>query len=635
MDHQEPADTPNAVPSGAGGVARGIRDLGGVPWRRLFGYLRPELKPFSIALVGLVVGSGLSLLVPLVVGGLVGAVVAGGDAAILDRLIAGLVVLFLAQSLGGFVQGYFLGVVGERVVARLRGELFERLVTLSLDFHGRNRVGELVSRLSSDVTLIRTMLTQTTTSLLSSLIGLVGSVTILFLLNPTLLAVVLVLAPALIAIAIVFGRPLQRVSTEVQDAIAHSTVTAEEALSGIRVVKSYVRESFEVSRYGGDLAGVVGAGTRLALWRAAFGALMGFLGFGAVAVLLWYTGHRVIEGSLGVGTLTGFLLYGITIGGSLATIAGLYGQFREGTGAVTRVFELIDTRPTIVDAPGAVEIGHVDGAIEIDGVTFAYDGSNAVLRDVSLSIAPGEVLALVGPSGAGKTTLVGLLPRLWDATSGAIRIDGRDVREVTTASLRARIGLVPQEATLFGGTIRDNIRYGRLEATQDEIVAAARSANAHEFITALPDGYDTLVGDRGPPLRRPAPAGRHRPRDPQGPADPAPRRGDELARQRVRAAGPGGAGSAEGRPDDDHRRAPPVHDPGRPPHRGPRRRLAGGAGHPRRAAGPRRPVCPPLPAAVLRGCSGLRDETGPALAADRTPVCDEAPRIRKPPVMRR
>ena len=500
MDPRPPADAPDAsgaVVPGAGVVARQLRGLGGVPWRRLFSYLRPELGAFSIAIVGLVVGSGLALLVPLVVAGLVSAVVAGGDAAGLDRLIAALVVLFLAQSLGGFVQGYFLGVVGERMVARLRGDLFGRLVTLSLDFHNRTRVGELVSRLSSDVTLIRTMLTQTTTSLLSSLIGLIGSVVILFLLSPTLLAVVLVLAPALIAVAIVFGRPLQRVSTEVQDAIAHSTVTAEEALSGIRVVKSYVRESFEIARYGGDLAGVVGAGTRLALWRAGFGALMGFLGFGAVAVLLWYTGHQVVEGNLGVGTLTGFLLYGITIGGSLATIASLYGQFREGTGAVTRVFELIDTQPTIVDAPDAVEIGRVDGAIELAGVSFAYDGTNPVLREVSLSVAPGEILALVGPSGAGKSTLVGLLPRLWDATSGAIRIDGCDVRDVTTASLRERIGLVPQEAILFGGTVRDNIRYGRLEAGEEEIIAAARSANAHEFITALPEGYETLVGDRG------------------------------------------------------------------------------------------------------------------------------------------
>jgi subfamily B ATP-binding cassette protein MsbA len=439
----------------------------------------------------------LSLLVPLVVAGLVTSVVAGGDGAGLDRLIGGLVVLFLAQSLGGFVQSYLLGVIGERIVARMRGQLFERLVTLSLDFHSRSRVGELVSRLSSDVTLVRTMLTQTTTSLLSSVIGLVGSVMILFTLSPTLLLVALLLAPALIAVAIVFGRPLQRVSTEVQDAIAHSTVTAEEALGGIRVVKSYVREGFETERYGADLSGVVARGSRLALWRAGFGGLMGFLGFGAIAVLLWYTGHQVIDGSLGIGTLTGFLLYGVTIGGSLATIASLYGQFREGTGAVTRVFEILDTRPSIEDAPDAIELGEITGAIDIDGISFAYDGVNDVLRDVHLEIDPGEVLALVGPSGSGKTTLVGLLPRLWDVRRGAIRIDGVDVRHATAASLRSRIGLVPQEAVLFGGSVRDNIRYGRLDATEDEIRAAARSANADDFITALADGYDTLVGDRG------------------------------------------------------------------------------------------------------------------------------------------
>jgi subfamily B ATP-binding cassette protein MsbA len=488
---------PPAAPAPQGEIARGVRLVGGVPWRRLFGYLRPHLAPFGIALGGLVLGSGLSLLVPLVVAGLVTSVVAGGDGAGLDRLIAGLVVLFLAQSLGGFVQSYLLGVIGKRIVARMRGQLFERLVTLSLDFHSRSRVGELVSRLSSDVTLVRTMLTQTTTSLLSSVIGLVGSVVILFTLSPTLLLVALLLAPALIAVAVVFGRPLQRVSTEVQDAIAHSTVTAEEALGGIRVVKSYVREGFETERYGADLAGVVARGSRLALWRAGFGGLMGFLGFGAIAVLLWYTGHQVIDGSLGIGTLTGFLLYGITIGGSLATIASLYGQFREGTGAVTRVFEILDTRPSIEDVPDAIELGEITGAIDIDGISFAYDGVNDVLRDVHLEIEPGEVLALVGPSGSGKTTLVGLLPRLWDVRRGAIRIDGVDVRHATAASLRSRIGLVPQEAVLFGGSVRDNIRYGRLDASEDEIRAAARSANADEFITALPDGYDTLVGDRG------------------------------------------------------------------------------------------------------------------------------------------
>jgi subfamily B ATP-binding cassette protein MsbA len=488
---------PVTVPPTAGEVARRVRGIRGVPWSRLFSYLRPHIFPFLVAIGGLLLGSGLALLVPLVVAGLVTSVIAGGDAAGLDRLLVGLVILFLAQSLGGFVQTYLQGVVGERMVAQLRRELFERLVTLSLDFHGQNRVGELVSRLSSDVTLIRTLLTQTTTSLLSSLIGLIGAVVILFMLSPTLLAIALVLAPALIVVAVVFGRPLQRVSTEVQDAIAHSTATAEEALSGIRVVESYVRESWEVERYQADLAGVVAAGSRLALWRAAFGGIMGFLGYLAIAVLLWYTGHEVIEGRLGIGTLTGFLLYGVTIGASLATIASLYGQFREGTGAVARVFEIIDTLPTIVDAPDAVPIGPVAGRIELDGVSFAYDGERDVLRDVSLEIAPGEVLALVGPSGSGKTTLVGLLPRLWDVGAGAIRVDGRDVREVTTASLRSQIGLVPQEATLFSGSVRDNIRYGRLDATEDEVEAAARSANAHDFVMALPEGYATHVGERG------------------------------------------------------------------------------------------------------------------------------------------
>ena len=485
------------LPVTAEGMRGRMRTVAGVPWRRLFSYLRPEAPRFALALVGLVLGSGLALLVPLVVAGLVTQVVSGGDAAGLDRLVIGLVVLFLVQSLGGFVQTWMLGVVGERVVARLRAELFERLVTLSLDFHSRSRVGELVSRLSSDVTLIRTMLTQTTTQLLSSLIGLVGSVVILFTLSPSLLLIALLLAPALIAVAIVFGRPLQRVSTEVQDAIARSTVTAEEALGGIRVVKSYVRERFETERYGGDLAGVVAQGSRLALWRAGFGGIMGFLGFGAIIVLLWYTGHQVIDGSLAIGTLTGFLLYGVTIGGSLATIAGLYGQFREGTGAVTRVFEILDMEPAVKDAPGAVDLASVAGRITLDHVTFGYRPDRDVLRDVSLEIAPGEVIALVGPSGSGKTTLVGLLPRLWDVSAGRILVDGHDVREVTTASLRSRIGLVPQEATLFGGTVRDNIRYGRLDATDDEIVQAARSANAHDFITALPEGYDTVVGDRG------------------------------------------------------------------------------------------------------------------------------------------
>ena len=221
------------------------------------------------------------------------------------------------------------------------------------------------------------------------------------------------------------------------------------------------------------------------------------LGFGTLILLLWYTGHLVIEGSLALGSLTAFLLYGIAIGTSLSSLAGIYGQFQEGAGAVTRVFEIIDERPSIADAPGAVELRDVRGAITFAAVGFAYGDERPVLQDIDLEVAPGEVLAVVGPSGAGKTTLCNLVARLWDVSAGRLLVDGHDVRELRLGSLRAAISLVPQEATVFGGSVAENIRYGRLDASDEEVVAAARAANAHDFIEALPDGYETLVGDRG------------------------------------------------------------------------------------------------------------------------------------------
>ena len=471
--------------------------LTGVPWRRLLGYLRPHLGLFAIAVVALVVGTLAGLLLPLVVGGFVGEVVSAGDAGGLDQLVLLLAGLTVVLAVTTFAQTWALGVMGERIVARLRGQVFDRLVSLELDFYTRRRVGELISRLSSDVTQVRTMLTQTLTSLLSSVLSLIGAVAILFLLSPSLLIIILALAPALVIVAMVFARPLRRLSTKVQDAIAASTTTAEEALSGIRVVKSFGREGWERQRYDEDLRGVVGTATRLVTARGLFGAMMTLLGFGTLIVILWYTGRLVIEGSLTLGSLTSFLLYGIAIGTSLSSVAGIYGQFQEGAGAVVRVFEIIDERPTIRDDPAALALTEVEGGITFEGVSFGYGAERAVLRDIDLDIAPGEVLAVVGPSGAGKTTLCNLIPRLWDVSEGRLLIDGHDVREVGLASLREAISLVPQEATVFGGSAAENIRYGRLEASHDELVAAARAANAHDFIEALPDGYDTVLGDRG------------------------------------------------------------------------------------------------------------------------------------------
>ena len=491
------AHEPTRVPEGPADLVREVRGLRGVPWRRLLGYVRPHLGRFGLALAGLVLSAGLGLLFPLLIARITTTVVAGGDMTGLDGLVVVLLLLFSVQAVGSFLQAYFLGVVGERIVARIRSELFARLVTLSLDFYVHARVGELISRLSSDVTQVRAMLTQTITNLLAASVGLIGSIVILFVLSPTLLLLILVLAPALIGVAFAFGRPLQRVSTQVQDEIARSTTTAEEALSGIRIVKSFVREDWEIGRYGGDLGRVVGRATRLALWRALFGAVMTFVGFGAVAILLWYTGRQVIEGTLAIGTLTSFLLYGVSIAANLASIAGQYGQIREGSGAVQRVFELLDTEATIVDPVPAPALPRVAGRITLANVSFGYLPDRLVLRGIDLDIAPGEIVALVGPSGSGKTTICNLIPRLWDVTDGAILVDGIDVRDVAVRSLRDQVGLVPQEATLFGGTIRENIAYGRLEATDAEIVDAARAAFADDFITELADGYETPLGDRG------------------------------------------------------------------------------------------------------------------------------------------
>ncbi len=468
-----------------------------VPWRRLFGYLRPHAGRMAVALVSLAISSAVGLVFPLLIGRTVTDMLAQGDVAQLDRLVLGLLALFAIMSVTSFISGYFLGVTGEKIVYELRTSLYERLITLELAFFSQRRVGELVSRLSNDVTLVRTMLTTNITTLLSSFISVVGSVVIVFTLNPALTGFILVLIPALMVVAIAFGRPLERMATRVQDQLANATVVVEEGLSGVRVVKSFDREAYEVQRYRRDLGYSTGSAIRVIAARSAFGSLMAFLGFGAIAAILWFGGRQVIAGTMTVGMITSFLIYGFIIAAGLGSLAGLYGQFRETTGAIKRVFEILDTLPTVPEAPNAVPLPPIDGRIRFHDVSFGYVAEGHVLRRVTLDIVPGEIVALVGPSGAGKSTLCNLIPRFYDPDQGTVTIDGYDLRAVTKSSLRSQVGLVPQETMLFGGTVRENILYGRLDATEDEVVAAAKAAYAHDFVLELPKGYDTVVGERG------------------------------------------------------------------------------------------------------------------------------------------
>ncbi len=466
-------------------------------WRRLFGYLRPYWRRMGLAILALAVASAMNLTFPLVIVQLLDSVLQQRDLSQLNLLTLALVGIFMVQALFSFFQSYSLNFIGEHILVDLRADLYRHLQTLSLDFYANRRVGELISRITSDVSQVRILLTNNVTQLLSNLVSLIGSVVIVFLLNPRLVVFVLILTLAIVGIAVTFGRSFQKLSTMLTDRLAMLTVVVEEGLQGIRVVKSFTRESYEVDRYNATMQQALTTALRLAVFRSAFGAVMAFLGFGAIAAILWFSGREVMAGRLAFSTISGFLIYAITIAASLGGLSGLYGQFREALGAVQRVFEILDTSPGVADAPQAASLPAIDGAITFTDVSFGYESNVAVINQISLAIAPGEIVALVGPSGAGKSTLFNLIPRFYDPTQGTVAIDGYDLRTVTQQSLRSQIGLVPQETMLFGGTIRENIAYGRLEASEAELIDAAKAAHAHTFIMATPDGYDTIVGERG------------------------------------------------------------------------------------------------------------------------------------------
>lgn len=466
-------------------------------WRRLLAYLQPYRARMGLAILALVIAQGMGLAFPLVIVRLLDSVLQAQSQAQLNQFTLLLLGVFFVQSAFTVVQSYNLNYIGERIVLDLRAGLYRHLHLLSLDFFANRRTGELLSRIASDVTQVRSLLTNNITTLLSSSISLIGSLVIVFLLNSRLVGFVVVLAVVIVGIAAGFGRYFQKFSTTVQDSLAEATVAAEEGLQGVRIVKSFAREEYEVNRYRNALLSTLDAALRLARFRSAFGGLMAFLGFGAVAAILWYSGREVIQGRLAFSTISGFLIYAITIAASLGQLSGLYGQYREALGSVLRVFEILDTRPGVADLPTATVLPPVQGAIHFDDISFGYEAEHPVLKEISLSIAPGEIVALVGPSGAGKSTLFNLIPRFYDPTQGTVSIDGVDLRTVTQQSLRAQIGLVPQETILFGGTIRENIAYGREGASEEEIVAAAKAANAHDFISEFPRGYDTIVGERG------------------------------------------------------------------------------------------------------------------------------------------
>ena len=463
----------------------------------MLAYLSPYRLRLLVACVGVLLSAGLSLVFPAVISEVVDSVFEQADLALLDEITLLLLLVFLVRSVAAFVQNYNLNYVGEKIVVDIRQELYAHLQHLSISFYTERRVGELVSRISSDVTVVRTVLTGNISTLLQQSLTLLGSIGIMFWLNWRLTLFIVVLMPLIVGVGFVLGSAIRRMSTRVQDEIAGATVVAEEVFQNIREVKSFVRENYEIRRYNRAIEVAFRAAVKLLTVPRFSGPIIGFFAFAGLALILWFGGREVLDGRLSAGELIAFLIYGLTVAGSFAGLINLYSQFQEALGATKRVFQLLDTAPSIGDSSAAKELANVNGGISMRDLSFSYEEGNEVLSCVNLDIEAGEIIALVGPSGAGKSTLFNLIPRFYDPDAGAITVDGQDLRDLTQSSLRRHIGVVPQETLLFGGSIRENILYGKLNADEEELIAAARSANAHDFISALPKGYDTIVGERG------------------------------------------------------------------------------------------------------------------------------------------
>jgi ATP-binding cassette, subfamily B, bacterial MsbA len=467
-------------------------------FRRVLRFVRPYRRWLFVSIVALIFSVVLGLVLPLVVRNLVDVVLIERNLDRLNQIAVALLGVFVVQALFSFAHHLSLAFVGERAIADMRIALFTHLQRLGLSFYAERRTGELISRLTNDVSLLQEAITNNLVALLRQALTLIGAAALLFVLNWRLTVVILTGIPIITLLMVFLGRQIRRASTAVQDRLAEAASVLEEATSGVRIVKSFTREPYEIARFRNAVDETFAAAMRRARIASILGPTIGFLAFTSITITLWFGSREVIQGRLTAGGLVAYLVYTLMVATPIASIAGLYAQFQSALGAAERLFRLLDSVPEVRDRPNAVPLPLVSGAVLFEHVDFDYVSDVPLLKDISFSVEPGDIVALVGPSGAGKTTLANLIPRFYDVGAGRILIDGYDVREVTLQSLRGQIGLVPQETLLFSDTVRDNIRYGRLDATDEEVEDAARAANAHDFIMSeLPQDYDTPVGERG------------------------------------------------------------------------------------------------------------------------------------------
>ncbi len=482
---------------GSGGRGEGKRPSLSM-YRRLLQYVGPYKWNLAFAAVLLVVSTLLGLVWPQVVQRVID--LGLRDEGSLDVLIVGLVLVLLVRAVIDGVRQFVMAYTGEKVIFDLRMAIVRHMQSLSLAFFNRRKTGELMSHVTSDATLVHGVVTQTIIQVLGQVLTLVGGVAVIFLMNWRLALLTLVVAPPIAILGQRMGRKIRDLSREAQDAQGEAVGVLQEAIAEVRVVQAFTREEYEAARFHEKLLFTFRKTIERSRIAATMFPIIGFLGFFSSIIVLWYGGHEVARGEMTAGMLVAFLLYMSMVAGPVGMLASQWTQVQQAFGAADRIFALLDTTPEIQDAPAAAALPPVRGEIRFEEVGFRYGlaGPEPIVLDgVTTTFQPGETTALVGPSGAGKTTLVNLVGRFYDPVSGRIVVDGHDLRDVTIRSLREQIAVVPQEPILFADTIRENIRYGRLDATDAEIDEAARSANASEFIARLPNGLATVVGERG------------------------------------------------------------------------------------------------------------------------------------------
>lgn len=464
---------------------------------RILSYIKPYLPRLGFAIFCTIMAAAGNLYIPWIIKEMIDQVLADKNSEMLNMIAFSIIAIFLVRGMFWYGQNYLMSYVGQRVIIDIRAAVFSKLQRLSVSFYDKNKTGTIMSYVTNDVNALQSAMVENTIEMVTEGFILIGSVVAMIYLDWRLTLFTICTFPVVLWFMEFFGKKIRKTGGRIQECTADITSVLQESVASARVIKSFVREGYEIERFEVENKENFRANMKNAQLMATLTPVVELVAAIGVTMILWYGGNNVINGTITAGSLIAFLTYAVNISNPIKRLTRVIGNIQKALAAAQRVFMILDMPEEVAEVENAKLLPHVDGKVEFQNVSFAYNEKGDVIKDLSFTVDPGEAIAIVGPSGAGKSTIANLLPRFYDVNAGDIKIDGYSVREVTLDSLREQVGIVPQETMLFNGTVYDNILYGRLDATKEEIEAAAKAANAHDFILQLNEGYATRLGDRG------------------------------------------------------------------------------------------------------------------------------------------